>query len=93
MSMGNASGLKAFTVLGNVERTLAIELLAACQGVEFLAPLEPGAGVRAARAFVRGVSPRLREDRPLAEDIESVAATIRDGSLIRAVEHAAGPLA
>ncbi len=93
VSMGNASGLKAFTVLGNVERTLAIELLASCQGVEFLAPLEPGAGVGAARAFVRGVSPRLREDRPLAEDIESVAATIRDGSLIRAVEHAAGPLA
>ena len=93
VSMGNASGLKAFTVLGNVERTLAIELLASCQGVEFLAPLEPGAGVRAARAFVRGVSPRLREDRPLAEDIESVAAAIRDGSLIRAVEHAAGPLA
>ena len=93
VSMGNASGLKAFTVLGNVERTLAIELLASCQGVEFLAPLEPGAGVRAARAFVRGVSPRLREDRPLAEDIESVAAAIRDGSLIRAVEHVAGPLA
>jgi histidine ammonia-lyase len=93
VSMGNASGLKANTVLGNVERTLAIELLASCQGVEFLAPLEPGAGVRAARAFVRGVSPRLREDRPLAEDIESVAAAIRDGSLIRAVEHAAGALA
>ncbi len=93
VSMGNASGLKAFTVLGNVERALAIELLAACQGVEFLAPLEPGAGVRAARVFVRGVSPRLREDRPLAEDIESVAAAIRDGSLIRAVEHAVGPLA
>ena len=93
VAMGNASGLKALTVLGNVERTLAIELLAACQGVEFLAPLEPGVGVRAGRAFVRSVSPRLREDRPLDEDIESVAATIRDGSLVRAVEHAAGPLA
>src|SRR3954464_6593159 len=93
VSMGNASGLKALTVLGNVERALAIELLAASQGVEFLAPLEPGVGVRAAAAFARSVSPRLREDRPLAEDIESVAASIRDGSLIRAVEHAAGALA
>ncbi len=92
VSMGNASGLKSLTVLGNVERTLAIELLAACQGVEFLAPLEPGRGVRAARTFVRTLSPRLRDDRPLAGDIEAVAAAIRDGSLLAAVEEEAGSL-
>jgi histidine ammonia-lyase len=92
VSMGNASGLKALTVLGNVERTLAIELLAGCQGVEFLAPLEPGRGVRAARAFVRTLSPRLRDDRPLAGDIEAVAAAVRDGSLLAAVEAETGPL-
>jgi histidine ammonia-lyase len=92
VAMGNASGLKALTVLGNVERTLAIELLAACQGVEFLAPLAPGTGVRAARAYVRTVSPRLRDDRPLAGDIEAVAAAIRHGTLIDAVETAVGPL-
>ena len=93
MAMGNASGLKSLTVLGNVERTLAIELLAGSQAVEFLAPLEPGIGVRAARAFVRTVSPRLRDDRPLAGDIEGVAAAIRDGSLVAAVEEHTGALA
>jgi histidine ammonia-lyase len=92
VSMGNASGLKALTVLDNVERAVAIELLAGCQGVEFLAPLEPGRGVRAARAFVRTLSPRLRDDRPLAGDIEAVATAIRDGSLLAAVEAEAGPL-
>src|SRR3954452_24559017 len=92
VSMGNASGLKALIVLANVERAVAIELLAACQGVEFLAPLEPGRGVRAARAFVRTLSPRLRDDRPLAGDIESVAAAIRDGTFLDAVEGAVGPL-
>ena len=82
----------ALAVLGNVERSLAIELLAGCQGVEFLAPLEPGRGVRAARAFVRTLSPRLRDDRPLGGDIEAVAAAIRDGSLLAAVEEEAGAL-
>jgi histidine ammonia-lyase len=88
VSMGNAAGLKAWQVLGNCERAVAIELLAGAQGVEFLAPLEPGAGVRAVRAFVRGLSPRLRDDRPLAGDIEAVAGAIRNGSLEAAVEGA-----
>ena len=54
---------------------------------------EPGAGVRAARAFIRSLSPRLREDRPLARDIEAVATSIRDGSLLAAVEADTGELA
>ena len=92
VSMGNASGLKAWQVLANVERVLAIELLAGAQGVEFLAPLQPGVGVRAAREFVRTLSPRLRDDRPLADDIEGVARAIRDGALVAAVESEAGEL-
>jgi histidine ammonia-lyase len=93
VSMGNASGLKAWQVIANVERVLAIELLAGAQGVEFLAPLQPGAGVAVTRAFVRALSPRLDEDRPLTDDIEAVAGAIRDGSLISAVEAEVGELA
>src|SRR5207237_1287480 len=93
VSMGNAAALTAWQVLSNAERALAIELLAAVQGVEFLAPLEPGAGARAARAFVRMLSPRLEDDRSLGGDIEAVAEAIRDGSLISAVEHETGELA
>ena len=85
VSMGNGAGLKALQVVANTERVLAIELLAGAQAVEFLAPLEPGVGVRAARSFVRTLSERVREDRPLADDIERVASSIRDGSLLAAV--------
>jgi histidine ammonia-lyase len=92
VSMGNASGLKAWVVLGNSERALAIELLAGAQAVEFLAPLEPGAGVRALHDAVRSLSPRLRDDRTLAPDIERVAGAIRDGSLLAAVEAEVGAL-
>jgi histidine ammonia-lyase len=90
--MGNASALKCWTILGNVERALAIELLASVQGVEFLAPLEPGAGTRAGHDFVRGVSAPLHEDRPLSADIERLAAAIRSGELVAAVEAEVGEL-
>jgi histidine ammonia-lyase len=92
VSMGNAAGLQAWQVLANSERAVAIELLAGAQAVEFHAPLEPGAGGRAARAAVRDLSPRLRDDRPLANDIEAVAGTIRDGSFVAVVELHAGAL-
>jgi histidine ammonia-lyase len=86
VSMGNASGLQAWQVLANAERVLAIELLAGAQAVEFHAPLEPGAGVAAAHRLVRSISPRLRDDRPLSDDIEALAAAIRRGSVGSAVE-------
>jgi histidine ammonia-lyase len=42
---------------------------------------------------VRALSPRVRDDRPLATDIEAVAAAIRDGSLPAGVEAEVGELA
>src|ERR671931_1783353 len=93
VSMGNAAGLKAWQALANAEWTLAIELLAAAQGVEFLAPLEPGRGAAVTRAYVRSLSPRPEEDRPLAGDIDAVAASIRSGALVAAVEDQVGELA
>jgi histidine ammonia-lyase len=92
VAMGNASGLMAWQVLANAERVLAVELLAGSQAVEFLAPLTPGVGARASREFVRSLSPRLREDRPLDEEIETVATAIRDGAALTAVEEEAGEL-
>src|SRR5947208_3730864 len=92
VSMGNAAGLKAWQALANVERVLAIELLAGAQAVEFLAPLQPGAGTRAAREHVRALSPRLRDDRSLSADIEAVAESIRSGALVEAVEAEVGEL-
>jgi histidine ammonia-lyase len=93
VSMGNASGLKALRVLDNAERALAIELLAGAQAIEFLAPLQPGAGVRAVHDVVRSLSPRLVEDRSLSDDIERVAEAIRSGAVVDAAEAEVGALA
>jgi histidine ammonia-lyase len=71
---------------------VAFERLAGGLAVELLGPVDAGVGGRAARAAVRALSPRLRDDRPLAGDIETVAASIRNGSLVAAVEVEAGDL-
>ena len=93
VSMGNAAGLKALQVLANAERAVAIELLAGAQAIEFLAPLEPGPGVRATHGAVRELSERLRDDRPLSRDIERVAVAVSDGSIVAAAEAEIGALA
>ena len=59
---------------------------------EFLAPLEPGRGAAVAHRFVRLLSPRLTDDRPLGGEIDAVAAAVRDGSLVAAVEEEVGAL-
>ena len=93
VSMGNAAGLKALRVLDNAERTLAIELLAGAQAIEFLAPLRPGEGVSAVHDAVRALSPRLSDDRSLSADIEAVADAIRSGTVVAAAESEIGALA
>jgi histidine ammonia-lyase len=60
--------------------------------VEFHAPLKPGVGPRAARELVRSISPRLGDDRSLGDDIEALAAAIRDGSALTAIEADVGEL-
>ena len=92
VSMGNAAGLKALRVLDNAERALAIELLAGTQAIEFLAPLQPGEGVRAVHDAVRELSPRLTEDRSLSADIEVVADAVRAGAIVSAAEARVGAL-
>ena len=90
VSMGNAAGLKALQVLANAERSLAIELLAGAQAVEFLAPLEPGRGVVAARDS-RSYAVRAAARGPLALGRHRARrSSIRDGSMLAAVEARVG---
>ena len=90
VSMGNHAGLKLLPVLENAERVLAIELLCATQGVDFLAPRRPGVGTRALHAAVRERVPYLEADRILNDEIELVTALLTDPAFIAEVETAAG---
>jgi len=72
VSMGMTSALKLRQIIENVERILAIELICAAQGLDFLAPLQPGLGIQAAYRKVREYVKPLTEDRILATDIEAL---------------------
>lgn len=73
VSMGMTSALKFRTIVDHFARILAIEAMVAAEGLEYRKPLRPGAGVSKAYDRVRGVVPRLREDRALSGDIERLA--------------------
>jgi histidine ammonia-lyase len=90
VSMGNHAGLKLLRVLENAERVVAIELLCAAQGVEFLHPRKPGRGTGALHAAVRARVPRLEDDRILSDEIETVAALVSTRGFLDEVQQAAG---
>ena len=79
VSMGMTSALKLRAIVDLAENLLAIELLAASQGLEHRRPLKAGVGVERAFAVVRKIAPPLTADRALSGDIASVAEAIRQG--------------
>jgi len=58
---------------------LAIELLAAAEGLEYRRPLKAGRGVERAFAALRKIALPLTGDRALSHDIARVAHAIRRG--------------
>src|SRR5947207_214464 len=80
VSMGMTAALKLRTIVENAEHVLAIELLAAAEGLEFRPPLKAGVGVEEAYARVRKISPAVDADRSMSSDIALVAAAIREGA-------------
>jgi histidine ammonia-lyase len=89
VSMGATSARRALAVLANSERAVAIEALAAAQGLD-LRGMPPAPATGAVRAVVREVSPRLVEDRSLAPDVEAVRELIAEGRLVGAAESKLG---
>jgi histidine ammonia-lyase len=85
VSMGPIAARRFLDVVRNVERVVAIELLAAAQAIDLRAPIVPGQGTAAAHAAIRSVVPTLDEDRVLAGDIEAIAELLRSGRLEAAV--------
>jgi len=93
VSMGWFAAQKAAQVVDRLATLIALECLAAAQGLDFLRPLRPGRGVAEAHALVRTVVPHLDADRVLRADLDRLAPLLADGRLLRAAESAAGPLA
>ena len=80
VSMGMSAARRLRPVLENLRRILAIELLAACQGIDFHAPLHTGGEALKAHALVRSISAHVEADRSLAVDIEAINVRIAGGA-------------
>jgi histidine ammonia-lyase len=80
VSMAAFAARKAGDIARNAANVIAIELLAAAQGIEFHAPLKTSDALQTALTKVRAVSPRLSQDRSLAPDIALVRALIESGA-------------
>jgi histidine ammonia-lyase len=96
--MGSISAQKAWRVLKNTQTVLAIELLCACQGMDFARvignkkPLKAGKGTEAAYQFVRKKIENLQRDRILYDDIQKALKLVEDADIVGNVESKIGLL-
>jgi len=81
VSMGMTAALKLWPIFANVQTILAIELLAACQALDFLAPLRTGRLAEKVRTLVRRTAPFVKADRRLDRDIARVSSLVEAGKL------------
>ncbi|MDP4264644.1 MAG: histidine ammonia-lyase [Bacteroidota bacterium] len=90
VSMGSISGRKLSKVLDNLEYILAIELLSACQAIEFRRPLKSSEILEFAHDYVREQVSFAEEDRIFADDINKIKNIISDFSFVKKVDEFAG---
>jgi histidine ammonia-lyase len=85
-SMGSIAARKCYQILKNVQKVIAIEMLTAAQGIEFLKPLKCGIGTTIAYEYIRRYVKPLEKDRELYIDIEKVITMVEDDILLKEVE-------
>ncbi len=79
VSMATFAGRRLHTMLDNVADIIAIEMLAAAQGIEFHHPKKSSNVIEDVIAQLRKISPPYERDRSLSSDIRRVAASIDNG--------------
>jgi histidine ammonia-lyase len=80
VSMATFAARRLSDMADNTAGIVAIELLAAAQGIDFRRPLRSSEPLEEAHALVRKHAPHLDGDRFLALDIEAVTPLVRDGA-------------
>ena len=84
VSMAAHAARRLSAMAENAVNIVAIELLAAAQGCDFLAPITSSAPLERVRARLREHVPKLIDDRYLAPDIKIAADIVRSGGLAEA---------
>src|SRR6266446_7039717 len=77
VSMATHGARRLLTMTNNLLNIIAVEFLAACQGIDFRKPLQTSGSLQHAHATLRARIPFATQDRLLAEDIAATAEVIR----------------
>jgi histidine ammonia-lyase len=86
VSMATFAARRLQPMLRNTAHIVAIELLAAAQGIEFLRPLKSAPALEGVMRLVRSVSPAMMADRSLARDMEAMHHLVAAGDIGHATE-------
>jgi histidine ammonia-lyase len=86
VSMGPIAARKAETILRNVERIVAIELLCAAQGADLRGVDKLATGTKTVYSLMRRRVPMLKKDRALTRDVEKIVEIMRNGQLAKAMK-------
>jgi histidine ammonia-lyase len=79
VSMATGAALRLHAMLDNAANIVAIELLAAAQGIEFHHPKKSSAKLEQVISEIRDVSDRYVQDRSLSVDITTLAHLVDEG--------------
>lgn len=83
-SMGSISSRKCFTVVNNLQKVLAVELLCSSQGIGFLRPLKSSVRLEKVIDAIRTKVPFAETDRIVHCDMKAIVELIEDGSIEKA---------
>lgn len=92
VSMGTIAARKAREIMSNARKVLAMELLAACQGIDLRGKKGLGKGTEIAYNIIRGHIPVLEEDRVMFKDINTCENIIKSNEILNKVQEKIGNL-
>jgi len=81
VSMAPIAARKAVQIARNAAGVIAIELIAAAQGVDYHAPLKTSAALQDVHAKVRALSPHLQTDRYWANEMAALQQAVLAGEI------------
>ena len=81
VSMAPIAARKAVTIARNAAGVIAVELIAAAQGIDYHLPLRTSAELQKLHAKVRALSPHLATDRYWADEMAGLQAAVLAGEI------------
>jgi histidine ammonia-lyase len=81
VSMAPIAARKAATIARNAAGVIAVELMAAAEGIDYHAPLKTSPGLQAIHAEVRERSPHFTADRYWADEMSALQSAVLAGAI------------